>query len=188
MTHGLVAGYECLQDAVTTCQCLVTGARMCRPVQTSGRGEEVLWNRINRQEVGGGSGWKQRNWPEINSIHTLSYCYIPSIAWYCIPILHSTQLSWIGCISIRYFSPQMLPGLYLCGLQQWQQCRVSRDQSLEEHRKRLSLGASKVDSAVNKNASSLSPWKADTHWRDELIVSFSFKTVKNDINNDLLNY
>ena len=57
-----------------------------------------------------------------------------------------------------------------------------------KHRKRLSLGASKVDSAVNKNASSLSPWKADTHWQDELGVSFSFKTVKNEINNNLPNY
>ena len=128
MTHN--AGCDSLVSpwcSVTTC--LVTQGRMCRPV----RAEEVLWNRINWQEVAWGLGGRQRNRPgscyytdlnEPTEKLSITTANVPKlcVAWFqhCISVRHTVMFNWLYINQI--FFATMFPGLYLLRTLQWQGC------------------------------------------------------------------
>ena len=163
MTHN--AGCDSLVSpwcSVTTC--LVTQGRMCRPV----RAEEVLWNRINWQEVAWGLGGRQRNRPgscyytDLNPQRSFPTATNTQTLCCMIATLHSCKThSYVQLVVYQsdifrnnvpravFAADTAVTGLWLvsCARVSCPSLGVGR-----KHRKRLSLGASKVDSAVNKNA------------------------------------
>ena len=177
-------------------------------VQTS-EGEEVLWNRINWQEVAWGLGGRQRNRPgscyytDLNPQGSFPTATNAQTLYCMIATLHSCKThSYVQLVVYQsdifrnnvpravFAADTAVTGLWLvsCVCVSCPSLGVGR-----KHRKRLSLGASKVDSAVNKNAFNntgflCGNWKAGSHLDNMRMQKYFFhNALENRLKEDLKN-